>query len=369
MHSGANLKNAVSGVVVVSGIIAVGLFFSFFSSRTIPSTGGAYVAAVIHSASTTQNTVVPKKILRKSKAKKVLKPLLPSALVLPVATSSLNKGTATSSSAQSTSTTTSLQATSTTTASSTATSVVQPTKDTTPPIRANGSPSNVLPLSILPTKITVSLTTNEPARCYWANTPNVPFDLMTPSFAVTGDTVHILQIALTTTGDYAYFVKCRDSAMNANTSDYPILFSVEHKISGKDPYLPRVFMSAPTNNDVFTEGLVTLSAAASDNGGVQGVRFFLNSQDLGVEDTTSPFALTVMLPPGRYSVYAIARDGDGNSATSPTVSFSVIPKVASSTAAIRSNFAAVEHATPSTLKRWLNFLLALLWPCHQAACE
>lgn len=126
-------------------------------------------------------------------------------------------------------------------------------------------------------------------------------------------------------GDYAFYVKCRDSNLNANLTDYPILFSVEH-VEGIDNLPPRVIMSSPTNGDSVVASVITLSAAASDNTGVKGIRFYLNSQDLNFEDSNSPFSITVMLSAGKYRAFAVARDAAGNRATSTEISFTATPK-------------------------------------------
>lgn len=198
-----------------------------------------------------------------------------------------------------------------------------PLRDTSPPVRT-GSSFATLPLAT--SEVRISLTTNEPARCYWSNTPGTPFEYMTTAFAVTGGTTHSSLIESITAGDYAFFAKCRDQYLNTNTSDYPILFSIERRYSGRDRNPPRVVMSAPTSGDVTTEGLTNLSAATADNIGVAAVNFLLNSRDLGAEDTTSPFGVSLMLKKGTYSVVAVARDVDGNYATSTTVIFSVTAK-------------------------------------------
>ena len=205
-----------------------------------------------------------------------------------------------------------------------------PVRDTTAPIRSFGSPSNTL--STGASEIKISLMTNEPARCYWSNSPNTPFGEMATSFSITGGLTHSFVIKNITYGDYAFFVKCRDQYVNTNTSDYPIIFSIERRYSGRDYDSPRVFMSSPTNGDSIAEGRVSLSAAAADNAGVAGVSFFLNTYDLNAEDTTPPFGIAVMLVPGSYSAFAVARDADGNRATSTPVKFTVTPKAQAATA-------------------------------------
>ena len=220
--------------------------------------------------------------------------------------------------------------------------VALPVADTTAPVRSFGSPSNTLPTGAA--EIKISLMTNESARCYWSNLPNTPFGEMATSFSITGGLTHSFVIKNITYGDYAFFVKCRDQYVNTNTSDYPIIFSIERRYSGRDYDSPRVFMSSPTNGDSIAEGRVSLSAAAADNAGVAGVSFFLNKYDLNAEDTTTPFGIAVMLVPGSYSAFAVARDADGNRATSTPVAFTVTPKVKSATGWYQSSAAGVFYA-------------------------
>lgn len=202
-------------------------------------------------------------------------------------------------------------------------SATTPSKDTTPPVRSGGFPSNVISAT---TTIIISLATNEWARCYWSNTPGTPYEFMTTALKAPKGTLHTHTLWSVSPGNYAFFVKCQDSAQNMNAGDYPILFSIEYGESGGDKHPPRVVMSAPTEGESVVEGLTTLSAAASDNRGVTGVRFFLNSQDLKFEDPSSPFSVAVMLTPGTYRVFAIAHDLAGNRATSTEVSFTITKK-------------------------------------------
>ncbi len=222
---------------------------------------------------------------------------------------------------------TAITSTASSTTSSTATASSAPLPDATPPLRSNGFPSGVITST---TSIAVSLATNEAAHCYWSNVPNTPFAEMSAPFSSTGGIKHSLMLYSVAQGNYSFYVKCRDRALNANTSDFPIIFSLLYRDSGRDRNPPRVFMSFPIDNNKLTEGPIGLLAVAADNSDVAGVDFFLNSEDLNAEDTKPPYAVTIILSPGAYSAFAVARDSDGNHATSTTVKFSVIPKLASS---------------------------------------
>jgi hypothetical protein len=73
-------------------------------------------------------------------------------------------------------------------------------------------------------------------------------------------------------------------------------------------------------------GTVTLTATASDNEGVVGVRFRVNGADVGSEDTTAPYTAawnTTGLANGTYTITAVARDAAGNTQTSATITVTV----------------------------------------------
>jgi len=97
--------------------------------------------------------------------------------------------------------------------------------DTTPPGRSGGSPSGTLPAGT--TSTTLSLTTDEPATCRYSTTPGVVYSSMTGTFSTTGGTSHSTIIPGLQNGNtYNYYVRCQDTAGNANTNDYTITFSV-----------------------------------------------------------------------------------------------------------------------------------------------
>jgi hypothetical protein len=97
--------------------------------------------------------------------------------------------------------------------------------DTTPPVLTNGQPTGVL--SSGTTTTTLSLTTNEVATCRYATSAGVAYGSMTNTFSSTGGTSQSTTVTgLNDGGSYTYYVRCQDSAGNANSSDYVITFSV-----------------------------------------------------------------------------------------------------------------------------------------------
>jgi hypothetical protein len=94
---------------------------------------------------------------------------------------------------------------------------------------------------------------------------------------------------------------------------------------------PTVAITAPAPGASVSE-LVTVTASASDNAGVAGVRFQLDGNDLGSEVNSVPFALdwiTASASNGPHTLTAIARDAAGNRTTSSPVSITVTNAVPS----------------------------------------
>jgi Concanavalin A-like lectin/glucanases superfamily/Bacterial Ig domain/Cadherin-like domain len=97
--------------------------------------------------------------------------------------------------------------------------------DTTPPVRSNGAPSGTLVAGT--TQTTLSLATNENATCRYGTVAGVAYGSMTNTFAATGSMAHSTTVSeLTHGGSYSFFVRCQDTAGNANTNDFTISFSV-----------------------------------------------------------------------------------------------------------------------------------------------
>jgi hypothetical protein len=111
---------------------------------------------------------------------------------------------------------------------------------------------------------------------------------------------------------------------------------------------PAVSLTSPAAGQTVS-GTITLSASASDDVGVAGVRFRLDGADLGAEDVAAPFGVswnTTLVPNGPHTLSAVARDTSGqttmtslsvtvgNDTTAPSVSAVVASAITSSGAAI-----------------------------------
>jgi len=88
---------------------------------------------------------------------------------------------------------------------------------------------------------------------------------------------------------------------------------------------PAVLVTAPVSAATIG-GSVSVSADASDDVGIAGVRFRLDGVDLAPEDMTAPYSVswnTTTAANGSHTLTAVARDAAGNLATSASVSVTV----------------------------------------------
>src|SRR5439155_1107908 len=86
-----------------------------------------------------------------------------------------------------------------------------------------------------------------------------------------------------------------------------------------------VSITSPASGSTVS-GTITVSAGASDNAGVAGVQFRLDGANLGVEDTSSPYAVswnTRGASNGSHTLTARARDAAGNATTSSAVTVTI----------------------------------------------
>ena len=105
------------------------------------------------------------------------------------------------------------------------TAATPPPQDVLPPVRSAASPSGTLTSGT--TQTNISFATNESAACRYATTPVTVYDSMTNTFTGTGGISHLTLITGLTDGtSYTYYVRCKDTAGNKNTSDFSISFSV-----------------------------------------------------------------------------------------------------------------------------------------------
>ena len=121
-------------------------------------------------------------------------------------------------------------------------------------------------------------------------------------------------LAASTTYDYT--VSATDAA--GNNSPQSAVVSATTLTPPPDTTPPTVSLTAPANGATVS-GTINVTATASDNVGVVGVQFLLDGNNLGAEDTTSPYSVswnTSTATNGAHVLTARARDAANNSTTS-----------------------------------------------------
>src|SRR3989344_3314044 len=109
-----------------------------------------------------------------------------------------------------------------------------PPSDTTAPVLSAGNPSGALSSGTTSTNLT--LTTDETAICKYDTNASTAYASMGNTFSITNATSHSTTVSTSDGSSYTYYVRCSDTATNANTSDYTISFSVESSsLTGATP--------------------------------------------------------------------------------------------------------------------------------------
>ncbi|PIT91053.1 hypothetical protein COU17_02710, partial [Candidatus Kaiserbacteria bacterium CG10_big_fil_rev_8_21_14_0_10_49_17] len=86
-----------------------------------------------------------------------------------------------------------------------------------------------------------------------------------------------------------------------------------------DAVNPTTSLTAPADGATVSGNSVTISANASDDTAVAGVKFYVDGSLVGSEDTSSPYSITwntLETSNGSKTIEAVARDSAGNTATS-----------------------------------------------------
>jgi Big-like domain-containing protein/parallel beta helix pectate lyase-like protein len=123
-----------------------------------------------------------------------------------------------------------------------------------------------------------------------------------------------------------------------------------YKYGNADTTAPTISLTAPANNATVSGVSVTVSANASDNVGVAGVQFKLNGANLGAEDTTAPYSVTLntmTLANGTHTLTAVARDAAGNQTTAS--SRSIIVSNPPPSVALTSPVNGASYTAPATI--------------------
>lgn len=193
-----------------------------------------------------------------------------------------------------------------------------PPPDTTPPTVAVTSPANLASVAGTIT-ITASAADNTGVVGvrFLVDNAQVGGEDTTAPYATSWDT------RLVNDGSHTLTAIARDAAGNSATS---VGISVTvNNAPPSDTTPPTVAITSPANLAGVT-GTITISANASDNTGVVGVRFLVDNAQVGAEDTTAPYSTSWdsrLVGDGSHNLTAVARDAAGNSTTSTGISVSV----------------------------------------------
>jgi len=201
------------------------------------------------------------------------------------------------------------------TTTSAAVNVTVSNPDTTPPVVSITSPA---PGASLQASVSLSATASDNIGVagvrFRLDGANLGAEDTTSPYAISWDTTTVAN------GPHTLTAVARDAAGNTATSA-----AVSVNVNNPDITSPTVSLTAPATG-ASLQSSVTVSALASDNVGVVGVRFRLDGANMGAEDTTSPYAIswdTTTVGNGPHTLTAVARDAAGNTATSAAVSVTV----------------------------------------------
>jgi len=206
----------------------------------------------------------------------------------------------------------------TTSAPITVTVANAPPSDTTPPTISVTSPASGATVSGT-TSVTASASDN-------VGVVGVQFSIDGANLGAE-DTSAPYSISWNTTaasnGSHTLTAIARDAAGNRSTSA-PVTVTVSNG-PPPDTTPPTVSITSPSNGAT-VQGMVMLTASASDNVGVIGVQFFGDGTALGPEDATPPYSIFVdstTARDGAHTITAVARDAAGNRTTSAPVTVTV----------------------------------------------
>lgn len=133
-----------------------------------------------------------------------------------------------------------------------------------------------------------------------------------------GTTTHSVSLSgLTEATLYHFLITARDSGGNSTTT-------ADMVFTTSDATAPTVSITSPASSTV--RQTVALAATTTDNVGVVGVKFYINTTQVGSEDTSAPFTGsldTTGFSDGPYTLRAVARDAAGNVATSTGVTIAI----------------------------------------------
>ena len=128
----------------------------------------------------------------------------------------------------------------------------------------------------------------------------------------------------TPNGMHTLLAVAHDASGNIATSSL-VVITLSNASGTPDTTLPTVSLVTPATG-ITVNGVLVVSAIASDNVGVAGVQFLLDGVNLGAEDTTSPFSVswnTLGSANSTHTLSAIVRDTSGNIASATPITVTV----------------------------------------------
>ncbi|MES2014354.1 MAG: Ig-like domain-containing protein, partial [Patescibacteria group bacterium] len=137
--------------------------------------------------------------------------------------------------------------------------------------------------------------------------------------SLTSHSLGLTGLSMSTT--YYYVVVSADAAGNISTSSEKVLIT-----TASDAVPPTVSLTAPSNGATIHGSSVSLTATASDDTAVAGVKFYIDGTLIGSEDTVSAYTGTLnstTKTDGTHSIVAVARDSSNNYATSTAASVTI----------------------------------------------
>lgn len=201
----------------------------------------------------------------------------------------------------------------------TSTAVTVTVSNETPPVPDTTPPT-------APTGLTQTGATDTTAVLSWSpSTDNVGvtgygyYDAGSTPLGSTTSTSHTYT-GLTCGHSYVVGVDAFDAAGNRSAKATTTLTTAPCDTQG-----PTVSLTAPASGATVS-GTIAVTASATDDVGVVGVRFLLDGANLGVEDTTAPYTVswdTTTATAGSHTLTAVARDAAGNVTTSSPVTVTV----------------------------------------------
>ncbi len=191
------------------------------------------------------------------------------------------------------------------------------TLERTPPTVTMTAPANNATVSGTTTTVTANASDNIAVAGVQFLLNGAPLgaeDLAAP-YSLAWDTTKV------SNGTYVLSARARDMAGNSSTSS-GVTVTVNNP---PDTTSPTVRVTNPSSSSTIG-GKLVLSAFASDNIGVAGVQFRVDSTNVGAEATTAPYRIvwdTSTVASGTHTLTAVARDAAGNRTTSSPITVTV----------------------------------------------